>query len=63
MHQEFDVIVFTNEGATYRFFNVNNFKKTETGIDFWYVGKSTGTTRNATFNNTSMTGYSIAAAD
>lgn len=63
MHQEFDVIVFTNEGATYRFFNVNNFKKTEKGIDFWYVGKSTGTTRNAIFNNTSMAGYSIAATD
>ncbi|WP_125606740.1 hypothetical protein [Lapidilactobacillus bayanensis] len=55
-----ELIVFTNNGQTYYFNNVEDFKPTTTGFSFSYVGKATGVKRSATFNNTSTSGYALA---
>ncbi|MCA6745407.1 hypothetical protein [Enterococcus lactis] len=55
-----ELIVFTNNGQTYHFYEVENFKPTTTGFSFVYTGKATGVTRSATFNNTSTAGYALA---
>ena len=54
-----ELIVFTNNGQTYHFYEVTDFKPT-TGFSFAYTGKATGVTRKATFNNTSTAGYALA---
>lgn len=54
------LVVFTNNGQTYHFYGVENFKPTTTGFTFEYTGKATGVIRQATFNNTSVAGYAIA---
>lgn len=54
------LVVFTNNGQTYHFRGVDNFKPTTTGFSFDYTGKATGVKRQATFNNTSVAGYAIA---
>lgn len=48
-----ELIVFTNNGQTYHFHEVINFRPTTTGFSFEYVGKATGVLRKAVFNNTS----------
>ncbi|MFD1466480.1 hypothetical protein ACFQ4L_10445 [Lapidilactobacillus mulanensis] len=55
-----ELIVFTNNGQTYYFNNVEDFKPTTTGFSFSYVGKATGVKRSAMFNNTSTVGYALA---
>lgn len=55
------LIVFTNNGQTYEFNNVEDFKPTTKGFSFTYVGKATGVKRAACFNNTSTTGYALAS--
>lgn len=54
-----ELIVFTNNGQTYVFHGVTNFKPTTTGFSFTYTGKATGVTRSTTFNNTSTAGYAL----
>ena len=55
-----ELIVFTNNGQTYHFKEVENLKPTTTGFSFDYTGVATGVTRHAVFNNTSVSGYVIA---
>lgn len=55
-----ELIVFTNNGQTYHFNGVTNFRPTTTGFAFTYLGKATGVTREAVFNNTSVSGYALA---
>lgn len=55
-----ELIVFTNNGQTYHFNNVTDFRPTTTGFSFKYHGKATGIDRDAMFNNTSAAGYAIA---
>lgn len=54
-----ELIVFTNNGQTYHFSEVTNFRPTTTGFSFTYTGKATGVTREAVFNNTSTAGYTL----
>lgn len=54
------LIVFTNNGQTYHFNDVTEFKPTTTGFSFNYVGKATEVKRSAMFNNTSTSGYALA---
>lgn len=54
-----EIIVFTNRGQTLLFQEVENFKPTTTGFSFTYTGKSTGVTRDATFDYTSTAGFAI----
>ncbi|QGZ70125.1 hypothetical protein GQS62_04595 [Pediococcus pentosaceus] len=54
-----ELIVFTNNGQTYHFSEVTNFRPTTTGFSFTYTGKATGVTREAVFNNTSTAGYAL----
>jgi len=54
-----ELIVFTNNGQTYVFHGVTDFKPTTTGFSFTYTGKATGITRSTTFNNTSTAGYAL----
>lgn len=55
-----ELIVFTNNGQTYHFSEVANFRPTTTGFSFTYTGKATGITREAVFNNTSTAGFALA---
>ena len=55
-----ELIVFTNNGQTYHFSGVEDFRPTTTGFSFNYTGKATGVTRSAVFNNTSTSGYALA---
>lgn len=55
-----ELIVFTNNGQTYFFKNVTDFKPTTTGFSFSYTGVATGVTRKAMFNNTCTAGYALA---
>ena len=55
-----ELIVFTNNGQTYHFENVTNFRPTTTGFSFTYHGKATGIDRDAVFNNTSVAGWAFA---
>ena len=55
-----ELIVFTNNGQTYHFENVTNFRPTTTGFSFTYHGKATGVDRDAVFNNTSVAGWAFA---
>lgn len=55
-----ELIVFTNNGQTYHFENVTNFRPTTTGFSFTYHGKATDVDRDAVFNNTSVAGWAIA---
>lgn len=54
-----ELIIFTNNGQTYHFKGVENFKPTTTGFSFNYVGVATGVKRSAMFNNTSTAGYAL----
>lgn len=54
-----ELIVFTNNGQTYHFKGVVNFRPTTTGFSFTYTGMATDVTRQATFNNTSTAGYAL----
>lgn len=51
------LIIWTNMGRSLIFNDVTNFGFTTQGIEFDYVGGSTGVARHANFNNTSMVGY------
>lgn len=55
-----ELVVFTNNGQTFLFKQVTNFTNTTTGFKFSYTGVMTGVTRNAVFNNTSVSGYALA---
>lgn len=55
-----ELIVFTNNGQTYHFNDVTDFRPTTTGFSFSYTGKATGVTRQAVFNNTSTAGFALA---
>ena len=54
------IIVFTNNGQTYMFDNVSDFKPTTKGFSFEYTGNATGVKRTAVFNSTSACGYALA---
>ena len=54
-----ELIVFTNNGQTYHFNGVTDFKPTTTGFSFKYFGKATQVERFAVFNNTSTAGYAL----
>lgn len=54
-----ELIVFTNNGQTYHFSDVKDFRPTTTGFSFTYVGKVTGVERKAVFNNASTAGYAL----
>ncbi|MBM6410763.1 hypothetical protein FAM18124_02091 [Lacticaseibacillus paracasei] len=54
------LIVFTNNGQTYMFDNVSDFKPTTKGFSFEYTGNATGVKRTAVFNSTSACGYALA---
>ncbi|MBK0036685.1 MULTISPECIES: hypothetical protein [unclassified Enterococcus] len=54
-----ELIVFTNNGQTYHFKGVENFRPTTTGFSFDYIGGATGVKRSARFNNTSTVGYAL----
>ncbi|UWP78308.1 hypothetical protein KZR06_16010 (plasmid) [Lacticaseibacillus paracasei] len=54
------LIVFTNNGQTYMFDNVSDFKLTTKGFSFEYTGNATGVKRTAVFNSTSACGYALA---
>ena len=54
-----ELIVFTNNGQTYHFKDVENFRPTTTGFSFDYVGVATGVKRSSMFNNTSTAGYAL----
>lgn len=54
-----ELIIFTNNGQTFMFKQVTDFKYTTTGFTFSYTGNSTGVTRKATFNHTSVAGYAL----
>ncbi len=58
--EKMELIVFTNNGQTYHFFEVTDFKPTTTGFSFTYTVKATGVTRKAVFNNTCTAGYALA---
>lgn len=55
-----ELVVFTNNGQTYHFKGVTDFRPTTTGFSFTYHGVATGIDRQATFNNTSTAGYALA---
>lgn len=52
--------IFTNNGQTFMFKHVTDFKYTTTGFEFSYTGNTTGVERHAVFNNTSVAGYALA---
>ena len=54
-----ELIVFTNNGQTYLFKGVENFRPTTTGFSFDYFGVATSVKRSALFNNTSTAGYAL----
>lgn len=54
-----EIIIFTNTGQSLTFKNVANFKHSTQGFSFKYTGVSTGVTRKAEFNYTSVAGYAI----
>ncbi|MEG0078206.1 hypothetical protein [Enterococcus sp.] len=54
-----ELIVFTNNGQTYHFKGIENFRPTTTGFSFDYLGVATGVKRSAVFNNTSTAGYAF----
>ena len=54
------LIVFTNNGQTYMFDNVSNFKQNTQGFSFEYTGNATGVKRTAVFNSASACGYALA---
>ena len=58
-----ELIIFTNNGQTFMFKQVIDFKYTTTGFTFSYTGDSTGVTRKATFNHTSAAGYALSDTD
>ena len=58
-----ELIIFTNNGQTFMFKRVVDFKYTTTGFTFSYTGDSTGITRKATFNHTSVAGYALSDTD
>lgn len=58
-----ELIIFTNNGQTFMFKRVVDFKYTTTGFVFSYTGESTGVTRKATFNHTSVAGYALSDTD
>ena len=58
-----ELIIFTNNGQTFMFKRVVDFKYTTTGFTFTYKGVSTGVTRKATFNHTSVAGYALSDTD
>lgn len=58
-----ELIIFTNNGQTFMFKRVVDFKYTTTGFAFSYTGDSTGVTRKATFNHTSVAGYALSDTD
>lgn len=52
--------IFTNNGQSFMFKHVTDFKYTTTGFEFSYTGEMTGVKRHAVFNNTSVAGYALA---
>ena len=48
-----------NHVMALNFFEVEDFKPTTTGFSFTYIGKATGVTRKAVFNNVSTAGYAL----
>lgn len=58
-----ELIIFTNNGQTFMFKRVVDFKYTTTGFVFSYTGDSTGVTHKATFNHTSVAGYALSDTD
>lgn len=58
-----ELIVFTNNGQTYHFKDVEEFHPTTTGFSFTYFGRTTQKTQKAVFNNTGVAGYAIADMD
>ena len=55
-----ELIVFTNNGQTFHFKDIKEFRPTTTGFEFTYFGMATHKTRKAVFNNTSVAGFAVA---
>ena len=53
------ICIFTQNGMSFIFENIENFNRESFGISFEYVGKSTQTRNKAYFSNVSITGYSF----
>lgn len=53
------LVIFTNNGQSFMFKHVTDFKYTTTGFEFSYAGEMTGVERHAVFNNTSIAGYAL----
>ena len=54
-----EIVIWTNMGRSLMFKNVTMFKYHTQGFEFNYVGDSTGVSRHANFNNTSVVGFAI----
>lgn len=53
------IIIFTQQGSTYRFEDVENLNTNGTNIMFDYKGKITGTNNKAFFGHKNVAGYVI----
>jgi hypothetical protein len=51
------LVIWTTFARSLVFNDVTNFNYHSQGIEFDYVGGSTGVKRHANFNNTAMAGY------
>lgn len=52
-----ELVIWTQMGRSLMFKNVTNFNYHSQGFEFDYEGESTGVTRHANFNNTSVAGF------
>ena len=59
-NSDMTLTIFTNNGQSFMFKHVTDFKYTTTGFEFSYTGEMTGVERHAVFNNTSVAGYALA---
>lgn len=53
------IIIFTQQGSTYRFENVKNLNTNGVNIMFEYKGKITKTTNKAYFAHKNVAGYVV----
>ena len=54
-----EIIIFTNNGATFMFKACRRIKETKEGLQFTYTGVSTAQTRDAKFLRENLAGYTI----
>ena len=54
-----EIIIFTTQGKTFIFKNIENFSYNSLSISFDYTGVSTGKSRHAEFFHEGTCGYAI----